>query len=149
VSASISPLSTSTSAARALVAPRSTPTARVTIAPRPRYGSAPQVGSLHSPPGCENPSPPRRRSTARLGLDLLQLALHPFADIVEPLGCLGLEAQHQRRLRIRRAHQRPAILPGDARAVDVDHLVGLGSSGGLVLLDDAAHDVELDVVGQL
>ena len=50
----------------------------------------------------------------------LSVAFDLLADLGEPRLGLGLEAQHQRRLRVGRAHQRPAVLPRHARAVDVD-----------------------------
>src|SRR5205085_10173885 len=60
---------------------------------------------------------------------------------VEPLLRAGLEADDQYRLRVRGAHQAPAVAELDACAVDVDHLVGRGE-----FLLERLDDRELAVV---
>src|SRR2546422_1822003 len=63
-------------------------------------------------------------------------------DRLEALRRAGLEAHHQRGLRVRGSHQAPTVTELDARAIDVDDAIAAGELA-LDLLDD----LELPLVG--
>src|SRR5262245_17166006 len=75
------------------------------VAPLARYVSPRQVGSLPSPPGRDDPSPPLARSSAHhvgVGHDVV----HPALLAVEPDPQKAETEQHQRRKIRGGAHER-------------------------------------------
>src|SRR6266702_53327 len=111
----ISPESRSTIAARALVPPRSTPSASDLMA-------APGAGSRAD----------------HLSGELLDLLGDELPDLGQARRARRLEPQHEQGLGVRRAHEPPAVREGDAHPVDRHRLVPRGEEGLGPL-----HDLEL------
>src|SRR5205823_11988708 len=91
---------------------------------------------------------PREQSSASRSVLLAGLGdarFHVAAVFVAPRLGVRFEANEERRLRVRSAHQAPAVIEEDARAVDVDDLFLAELS--LKLRTHLGDDVELDLVG--